>query len=122
MIQGDFQDPALGKNYHQEKKPSSQSLIVLPANKGITNQQNGWIPMTETRSPLARLVLFMVCLSIAGTVVAGAHYFAVDLPQQKALPAPANDLSPCEKSCAYCYYTSYNPGTCYTNCVKQNCP
>lgn len=78
--------------------------------------------MTETRSPLASLVLFMVCLSIAGTVVAGAHYFAVDLPQQKALPAPANDFSPCEKSCAYCWYLSGNPGTCYTNCVKQNCP
>jgi len=41
--------------------------------------------MTETkpeRTPLARFVLFMVCLSIAGTIVAGAHYYTIDLPQQ----------------------------------------
>jgi len=38
------------------------------------------------RSPLARLVLFMVCLAIAGSCIAGAHYYSVDLPQQKATP------------------------------------
>jgi hypothetical protein len=33
----------------------------------------------------------MVCLSIAGAFVAGAHYFAVDRPQQEnALQAPNN--------------------------------
>lgn len=41
--------------------------------------------MSESRSPLARLILFMVCVSIAGSFVAGTHYVAVDLPQQKAL-------------------------------------
>lgn len=45
-------------------------------------------------SPLARLVLFMVCLSIVGTVVAGAHYVAVDRPaQEAAFHAPANSES-----------------------------
>lgn len=41
--------------------------------------------MPESRSPLARLVLFMICLAGAGSVVAGAHYFVVDQPQQNAL-------------------------------------
>ena len=40
----------------------------------------------STQSPLARLVLFMVCLAIAGSCIAGAHYYTVDLPQQKATP------------------------------------
>ena len=44
----------------------------------------------EKRSPLARLVIFMVCLSIAGSVVAGVHYVAVDLPAQKAVQVPQN--------------------------------
>jgi len=43
------------------------------------------------QSPLARLVLFMIFLSIAGTVVAGAHYIAFDRPaQETALHPPAN--------------------------------
>ncbi len=42
------------------------------------------------RSPLARLVLFMICLSIAGAFVAGVHYFAIDLPQQQKVQAPHN--------------------------------
>ena len=44
------------------------------------------------RSPLARLVLFIFCLSIAGTLVAGTHWFVVDKPQQDALKntAPEN--------------------------------
>lgn len=42
-------------------------------------------------SPLARLVLFMICLSVAGAFVAGVHYFAADLPQQKALKTPTNN-------------------------------
>lgn len=47
--------------------------------------------MSESlRSPLARLVLFMVCLSVAGAFIAGAHYVAVDLPQQQNLQAPTN--------------------------------
>ncbi|MCK9579989.1 MAG: hypothetical protein M0Q92_06000 [Methanoregula sp.] len=78
--------------------------------------------MTESpKSPLARLILFMVCLSIAGTIVAGAHYYAVDLPQQANLQAPTNAddcgcyyeytacLAPCRGSGAYagCGATCY---------------
>jgi hypothetical protein len=38
------------------------------------------------QSPFARLVLFMVCLAIAGSCIAGAHYYTIDLPQQKVTP------------------------------------
>ena len=41
-------------------------------------------------SPLARLVLFIICLSIAGSLAAGALYVAVDLPQQQNVEAPVN--------------------------------
>ncbi len=47
---------------------------------------------TTPGKALRALVLFMVCLSIAGTLVAGAHWFVVDKPQQDALKitAPEN--------------------------------
>jgi uncharacterized protein YneF (UPF0154 family) len=46
------------------------------------------------KSPLARLFLFIICLSIAGSIVAGAHYLAVDLPAKEiALHPPANSES-----------------------------
>jgi len=45
-------------------------------------------------SPLARLVLFIVCLAFAAGIVAGVHYLAIDLPAQEAvLHAPANSES-----------------------------
>jgi hypothetical protein len=49
--------------------------------------------MADTQSEktsLARLTLFMICLAVAGSIGAGLHYYAVDLPQQKVLQAPAN--------------------------------
>ena len=36
------------------------------------------------RTPLARLMLFLICLSVAASVVAGMHYYAIDLPEQEA--------------------------------------
>jgi len=65
-------------------------------------------------SPLARLVLFMICLSIAGSILAGAHYYAIDLPEQKALSeqTPANANSNTGEKCntcrSQCGYLSYN--------------
>jgi hypothetical protein len=48
-------------------------------------------------SPLARLVLVIVCLAVAGSFVAGLHYLAVDLPTQKNVVAPTNsDNFQCE--------------------------
>lgn len=69
------------------------------------------IPMTGSeRTPLARLVLFMVCLSIAGAFIAGVHYAAVDLPQQNSLTAPTNAkditmLLACLSGCIQTYPT-----------------
>jgi hypothetical protein len=56
-------------------------------------------------SALRALVLFMICLSIAGTLMAGVHWFAIDMPRQDALKntAPANsgilDCPSCIASC-----------------------
>ncbi len=66
--------------------------------------------MPEPGTPLTRLVLFTVCLSIAGAFVAGAHYYAIDLPQQNALEGPpynsntnslGNKCPTCLASCTY---------------------
>ncbi len=81
-----------------------------------------------TRSPLASLVLFTVCLSIAGTCIAGVHYYAVDLPQQN-LQAPSNSLMTCSQYCdaqyysciPYCKrYTDINSlASCRSNCEAE---
>lgn len=58
----------------------------------------------STRSPLGRLVFFMVCLSVAGGIVAGAHYTFVDLPQQNAMHAPRNSgENACGAACSDAY-------------------
>ena len=44
-------------------------------------------------SPLARLVLFIICLAIAASILATVHYLVIDLPAQKNLPAPENAAS-----------------------------
>lgn len=64
-------------------------------------------------SPLARLVLFMVCLSAAGSIIAGAHYFAIDLPAQKNVQAPTNSDT-CASTC------SMQKMDCARNCPKDS--
>jgi len=54
------------------------------------------------RSPLARLVLFMVCLSIAGSFIAGIHYVAVDKPAQYAAAHPPMNSETREITYDYC--------------------
>ena len=80
----------------------------------------------SAQSPLARLVLFMTCLAIAGSIVAGAHYLAVDLPTQEAvLYPPANS-----ESCTFTYagYCGSRATICrvggtdlnwFTSCMKD---
>jgi len=55
-----------------------------------------------------RLVLFMVCLSVAGAVLASVHYVAVDLPHQKNLQAPTNEQGICGVCCQYDLCLSVN--------------
>ena len=86
--------------------------------------------MSVPRSPLARLVLFMVCLSIAGSIVAGLHYNAVDLPRQNALQAPSNawyTCQPydCECQVHRCQSNCASDGNCMLECyltLSTNCP
>lgn len=85
------------------------------------------MPVSEPKSPLARLVLFMVCLSAAGAFIAGVHYAAVDLPQQQSVTAPENgnmDLTQCLAVCDATYWRGTNEGVvkcagCYNDCVDQ---
>ena len=46
-------------------------------------------PQTD-RSPLVRLVLFIVCLAIAGSIAAGVLYYVAGLPQQQNGTVPVN--------------------------------
>ncbi len=49
----------------------------------------------------------MICLSIIGSDIAGTHYYAVDLPQQQNVQAPANG------SCSLSIVSTLNQ---YANC------
>ena len=40
---------------------------------------------------IKKIILLMLCLAILGCIIAGVHYFAIDIPiQQAVLHAPAN--------------------------------
>ena len=67
--------------------PILLSLSILPENRIITRMV---IPVSDAKSPLARLVLFMVCLSAAGIFISGMYTFAVEQPKQQSLQAPTN--------------------------------
>jgi hypothetical protein len=62
-----------------------------------------FIMSESAKSPLARLVLFMIGLSVAGAFMAGVHYYAVDLPQQQNLHAPTNGCAYTRGDCTYEY-------------------
>ena len=58
--------------------------------------------MSETKSPLSGLVLCMVCLAIAGSILAGAHYLIIERPAQEqsiAQPPHNGDSQRCTRSC-----------------------
>lgn len=69
-----------------------------------------------TRSPLHNLILFLIGLAVFGTVVAGVHYAAIDLPIQQAYPAPMNDALNDPGACAKCM------GLCAVQPWDSNCP
>jgi hypothetical protein len=68
--------------------------------------------VSNERSPLARLVLFLVCLSLVGMLAAGAYWYVVDLPQQNAR-VPVNSVpgmsSQCERNCFVTHCVLNNP-------------
>lgn len=69
------------------------------------------------KSPLAQLVLVIVCLAIAGSIGAGVHYYAVDLPRQNAVQAPENGVNPFYK-CLICK-SNCEGKTDYYNCLSE---
>jgi hypothetical protein len=69
------------------------------------------------RSPLARLVFFMVCLSIAGSLIAGVYYLDVDLPAQQNAPSPEN----AGHGTALCTKCRQDCGSSSTNSQYFNC-
>ena len=78
---------------------------------------------SQEKTPLARLVLFMVCLSIAGASVAGAHYYVIDMPQQKALSGypPANANTDLMEKCSTCMNNCVYSGKNYFECKYFKC-
>jgi hypothetical protein len=56
----------------------------------------------------------MVCLSVAGSFVAGVHYFAVDLPDQNTVQAPRNTC-PYPGGWNVYHFNSAVTVTCYCN-------
>jgi hypothetical protein len=74
------------------------------------------------QSPFVRLVLFMICIAIAGSVVAGAHYYAVDLPVQNAIQAPDNiDVQTwkCSDCANVCRWAGTLSQKCYDLCIHD---
>ena len=67
--------------------------------------------MTDSPTPLSRLVLLIVCLSLAATVVAGVHYMVFDLPQQQNAQAPKNAFLFDSLTCSEACYKMYCPST-----------
>ncbi|MEN6611398.1 MAG: hypothetical protein ABFC24_11190 [Methanoregulaceae archaeon] len=75
-----------------------------------------------TGTPMSRLILFLVCLSIAGTLAAGVHYAAIDLPQHSSHQVPAK-TGVCDEQCRNCMETCLQEDTamhtaCFTMCAK----
>ena len=80
--------------------------------------------MSEPRqSPLASLVLFMICVAIAASLFASAHYLVIDLPAQKNVQAPENAQSSmskcntCKKNCL----VDPDIHKCLSECIDLQC-
>jgi len=72
------------------------------------------------KSPLFRLILFIVCLSIAGSFVAGVHYFTVEFPQQNNVQEPGNSycLGICQDDCKDAEHSCKQSGS--GNCIAES--
>jgi len=71
-------------------------------------------------------MLFLVCLAAVGSIIAGAHYLAVDLPAQQNVIAPENAgwsttaCTDCKKDCGSSS-TNPNYGNCLMTCRAVAC-
>jgi hypothetical protein len=63
----------------------------------------------------------MIILSAAGSFAAGAHYYAIDLPEQKALSSLQPENFGVVEKCNTCKsYCDFVPASEYYKCL-QNC-
>ena len=73
----------------------------------------------SAQSPLRKLVLFLVCLALAGTILAGILYLTVELPAQQPARAPPNgpgSSRPCEIFRTDCPGGCGNDQACLDRC------
>jgi hypothetical protein len=75
----------------------------------------------KEKSPLGRLVLFIVCLAIAASLVTGTWYGAVVLPQQKALQTPENSgcVDRCDRGCSDTLQTCFKDSLDRKVCMHE---
>jgi hypothetical protein len=80
------------------------------------------------KSPLVRLVLVIFCLAIAGSIIAGVHYYAVDLPQQQSIQPPSNKICAsdlcrfCDACSRACWAkTPFEWNACFDECDTHGC-
>jgi len=74
------------------------------------------------RSPLARLILFITCLAIAGSILAGTHYYTIDLPQKNVEVAPSNFIwDNCKDCLKWCAWDHPNNPACKHMCQAALC-
>ena len=77
-------------------------------------------------SPLASLVLFMICLAALGSILAGAHYLVVDFPAQQNVLSPENSdwgttsCTQCKQDCGSSSINT-NYGNCLMTCRAVAC-
>ena len=78
--------------------------------------------MTDSRSPLTSLVLFIICIAIAATAVAAIHWYTIDLPgQQNAPQAPSNDCGNYVEKQFECHSRCGQDIQCYSACLTEDC-
>ncbi len=85
--------------------------------------------MSELKSPLARLVVFMVCLSIAGALGAGKYWYALDRQSPDAFSVPTNEvdiycMNDCQFNAEWCSNSCGLPddpdfGSCSDRCLNE---
>ena len=73
--------------------------------------------MSEMKSPLARLAVVMIVLSVAGAFVAGVHYFAGDQSLQKTVTTPSTGYDP---DAMYDCQTAW--ASCMNSCGRVDTP
>ena len=81
----------------------------------------------SAHSSLARFVLFMIALSVAGIIVAGCHYAVVDQPAQEKMKTAMTQYTRCTGGCVHTnvMYTTptgtENPGddACIQKCREE---